>query len=163
MRKALALLLRVEAVLAATAYLVVTGLLLGEIIAREVFVSSIWGSQKMAVFAAIFAGFLGLSLATAANAHLRPQFTDHWWPTAWQPKIERLGDLLSAVLFGALGVIATLYIGDTYANGDRAAVLYWPLWPVQLILPYAFYASSLRYLAFFTYPGLKPGPGMGDG
>ena len=61
MRTFLDWLTRAESVVAALAYLIVTGLLLGEIIAREVFGTSIWGSQKMAVFAAIFAAFLGLS------------------------------------------------------------------------------------------------------
>jgi len=158
MKSTLALLLSAESVLAAIAYAVVVALLLGEIIAREVFLETIWGSQKMAVFAAIIAAFFGLAIATAANAHLRPQFADHWWPRAWQPAVERFGDFLSAAIFAGLGVVATMYIMDTYANGDRAAVLYWPLWPIQLILPYAFFASGLRHLAFGLMPALKPGP-----
>jgi len=156
MKSVLALLLRAEAVVAAAAYLVVATLLLGEIVAREIFSTSIWGSQKMAVFAAIVAGFLGLSLATAANAHLRPQFADKWWPSAWRPAIERFGDYISASLFAGLGAIAALYISDTFANGDRAAVLYWPLWPIQLVLPYAFFSSALRHFVFATWPDLKP-------
>ena len=83
---------RIEGLVAAVAYTAVAGLLLGEIIAREFFYASIWGSQKMAVFAAIIAGFLGLTLATAANGHLRPQFTDNWWPNAWQAGVARFGD-----------------------------------------------------------------------
>jgi TRAP-type C4-dicarboxylate transport system permease small subunit len=160
MKSVLALILRAEAVVAATAYAVVAGLLLGEIIAREVFVTSIWGSQKMAVFAAIVAGFLGLSLATAANAHLRPQFADGWWPRAWRGAIERFGDLLSAVIFAGMGIVAALYISDTFVNGDRAAVLYWSLWPIQLVLPYAFFSSAFRHFAFAGWPDLKPNPAV---
>jgi len=158
MKSLLARLLQAESVLATIAYAVVVALLLGEIIARELFSTSIWGSQKMAVFAAIIAAFFGLTLATAANAHLRPQFADNWWPRRWQPTIARLGDLLSAAIFAGLGVVASMYVMDTYANGDRAAVLYWSLWPIQLILPYAFFASGLRHLAFGLWPELKPGP-----
>lgn len=154
---------KAESVVAAIAYLLVTGLLLGEIIAREVFATSIWGSQKMAVFAAIFAAFLGLSLATAANAHLRPQFADMWFPKRFWPFIERFGDILSATIFGAMGVIATMYLSDTYSNGDRAAVLYWSLWPIQLILPYAFYSCAFRHLAFAYRPSLKPAPDASTG
>lgn len=162
MRALLALILRVEAVVAAVAYVVVAGLLLGEIIARDVFLSSIWGSQQVAVFAAIVAGFMGLSLATAANAHLRPQFADHWWPAVWQHRVAMIGDLLSALIFAGLGVVAVLYIHDTFVNDDRAAVLYWPLWPLQLVLPYAFFASALRHFAFAFWPDLKPRPGARD-
>lgn len=160
MKALLAVILRVESVLAAIAYAVVAVLLLGEIIARELLYTSIWGSQKMAVFGAIVAAFLGLALATAANAHLRPQFADNWFPPAWRPAIGRLGDLLSCAIFASLGVVAFLYIADTYANGDRAAVLYWPLWPIQLVIPYAFASSALRHLAFAIWPEMKPGAGV---
>ncbi len=163
MPAALTWLLRVESFVAAAAYAVVAALLLGEIIAREIFVTSIWGSQKMAVFAAIIAGFLGLTLATAANGHLRPHFADGWFPRPWWPAVARLGDLLSAAIFAGLGVVATLYIIDTYLNGDRAAVLYWPLWPIQLVLPYAFYSSALRYLVFALRPDWKPRPDAIEG
>ena len=58
-----------------------------------------------------------------------------------------------------MGVIASQYLFDTYTNGDRAAVLYWQLWPIQLTLPYAFYSCALRHLAFAYRPDLKPKPG----
>ena len=162
MKAVLAVILRVESVLAAIAYAIVAALLLGEIIARELFYTSIWGSQKMAVFGAIIAAFLGLSLATAANAHLRPQFADNWFPSSWRPAVGRFGDVLSCVIYASLGVVAALYIADTYANGDRAAVLYWPLWPIQLVIPYAFASSALRHLAFAVWPDMKPGASGGD-
>jgi TRAP-type C4-dicarboxylate transport system permease small subunit len=156
-------LLKVESVVAAIAYVIVTALLLGEIVAREVFLTAIWGSQKMAVFAAIIAAFLGLVLATADNVHLRPQFADRWIPQQFSGVADRLGDFISAAIFAAMGITASAYLYDTYANGDRAAVLYWPLWPIQLILPYAFYSCALRHLAFAIRPGLKPKPGSSLG
>ena len=152
-----------ESSVAALAYAGVAALLLGEVVARELFQYSIWGSQKIAVFAAIIAGFLGLSIATAANRHLRPQFADRWWPAAWQATLERLGDSISSVIFLALGIVATMYVSDTYANTDRAAVLYWPLWPIQLVIPYAFYASGLRHAIFAWRPDLKPAPEVMEG
>ena len=156
MRTLLTILLRTEAAVAAFAYALVTALLLGEIVAREIFFTSIWGSQKMAVFAAIFAGFLGLTLATANNGHLRPQFADAWWPEAWRPAIARIGDVVSAIIFAGAGVFAIIYISDTFANGDRAAVLYWSLWPLQLVIAYAFFSCCLRHLVFAWRPALKP-------
>lgn len=156
MKAFLALILRVESIVAVIAYLVVAALLLGEIAARELFSTSIWGSQKMAVFAAIIAAFLGLSLATAANAHLRPQFADAWWPDHWHATLARLGDLLSCLIFVGLAIVAGMYISDTFINEDRAAVLYWPLWPIQLVIPYAFFSSALRHLAFAIWPEMKP-------
>ncbi len=154
----LAALRRVEAVIAAFAYLTVTILLLLGIAAREFYSTSIWGSEKMAVFAAIIAAFLGLTLATSANAHLRPQFADAWWPKSWRGIIARLGDLLSALMFVGIGMIAAYYVADTYNNNDRAIILYWPLWIIQLVIPYAFFSSALRYAIFALRPDLKPQP-----
>ena len=153
---------RIESLVAATAYGIVAGLLLGEIVARELFAASIWGSQRMAVFAAILAGFLGLSLTTGTNGHLRAQFADRWVPESWRPMVERLGDFVSAAIYLALAVIALGYIGETYENGDQASVLYWPLWPLQLILPYAFASSAFRHVVFGLQPSLKPEPTLMD-
>ena len=158
MGRLLAGLRRVEAAIAAFAYLTVTVLLLLGIAAREFYSTSIWGSEKMAVFAAIIAAFLGLTLATSANAHLRPQFADAWWPAAWRTVIARLGDLLSAVIFAGIGAIAAIYVVDTYGNNDRAIILYWPLWIIQIVIPYAFFSSALRHAIFAWRPGLKPQP-----
>ena len=36
------------------------------------------------------------------------------------------------------------------------AVLYWLLWPIQMIIPYALISTALRHLAFAIWPGLKP-------
>jgi len=155
--------LAAESAVAALAYAAVAALLLGEIAAREIFQTSIWGSQKIAVFAAIIAGFLGLSIATATNRHLRPQFADRWWPSGWQGGLERFGDGLSAVIYCVLGVVAAIYISDTFENHDRAAVLYWPLWPIQLVIPYAFFSSGFRHMMFACRRDLKPAPEASDG
>jgi TRAP-type C4-dicarboxylate transport system permease small subunit len=147
---------RIEAALAAISYVLVTGLLLSGIIARELFSTTIWGSEKVAVFAAVFAAFLGLTLATAANSHLRPRFTDHWWPDPWQKKVARGGDFFSAFLFFGIAVVTGIYVSDTFINEDRAAVIYWPLWPIQLVIAYSFLSSGVRHLAFALWPKIKP-------
>ena len=163
MLKILGIALRIEKAVAAIAYVIVAGLLLGDVIAREVFFDSIWGAQKMAVFAAIIAGFLGLTLATAANGHLRPQFTDHWWPDRMQPSVSRFGDILSALLFAAMAYISVLYVIVSFENQDRAAVLYWFLWPIQIVIPYAFGSSALRHAAFAIWPECRPVPDLTEG
>ena len=112
----------------------------------------------MAVFAAIFAAFLGLTLATSANSHLRPQFADAWWPEAWHSAMARIGDLLSAGLFGTIGVIASIYVLETYANNDRAIILFWPLWIIQIVIPYSLFSSTIRHILFAARPDLKPQP-----
>jgi len=75
--------------LATAAYAGVAGLLLADVLSREFLGEAIWGAQKIAVFGAIIAGFLGLVLSTASNSHLRPQFADGWFPRAWSPGVRR--------------------------------------------------------------------------
>ena len=154
---------RIEAVMAVAAYAFVACLLFSEIVAREIFTSTIWGSQKMAVFGAIFAGFLGFTLATATNSHLRPRFADNWLPAPWNQTINRIGDVISALVIGGLGIVSVFYLSDTIANSDRVAVLYWPLWPLQIVLPYSFFSSALRHAAFACLPDLKPAADLVDG
>ncbi len=154
--------LRLESLAAALAYVIVAGLLLGEIVAREVFATTIWGSQKMAVFAAIYAGFLGLCLATASNSHLRPQFADKWWPRRWGPALARIGDLISAAVFIGLGWIGIEFVSQTIQYGDEAAVIRWKLWWIQSVIVYAFFSSAVRHLIFAARPDLKPLPEIAE-
>jgi TRAP-type C4-dicarboxylate transport system permease small subunit len=151
-------LLRIESTVAAAAYLIVASLLLGEIVAREIFSTTIWGSQRMAIYAAIYAGFLGLCLATAANGHLRPQFADKWWPSRWSGNLSRIGDVISAGLFIWLGVVGMEYIVASYEANETAPVIRWKLWWIQSVIIYSFFSSAVRHIIFAAKPDLKPTP-----
>lgn len=143
----------VESIVAALAYVIVAALLIGDIVGREILGKGIFGASRMAVFAAIIAGFLGLSLATAANAHIRPGFMDWVLPGAWA---DRIGDVFACVFFGAAGVFAILFVIQSYDYQEKAAVIYWQLWQIQLVIPYAFFSTALKHGIFAAWPGLKP-------
>jgi len=149
----LSTLLRVEGLVAVIAYAVTCGLLLADVFAREFFSQAIWGAQKLAVFGAIVAGILGLTIAVGNNVHLRANFADMLLPFDWA---DRLGDLVSAMLFAGLCWYAVAFVGESISFRDRAEVINIPLWPVQLVFPYAFGTSAFRHLVFFFLPGLKP-------
>ena len=151
--RALRLLTLVESIAAALAYAMVAALLIGDVVGREVLGKGIFGAQKMAVYCAIVAAFLGLSLATSANMQLRPSFLDHLFKG---PMVDRLGDGFAAIFYAFMAVIAILFIQQSMEFSDRAAVLYWLLWPIQLIIPYALFSTGLRHGAFAIWPGLKP-------
>jgi TRAP-type C4-dicarboxylate transport system permease small subunit len=156
-------LLRLESLVASLAYVIVAGLLLGEVIAREIFATTIWGSQRMAIYAAIYAGFLGLCLATAANSHLRPQFADKWWPARWTNGLDRLGDVISAGLFAMLGIVGLEYVTASYEVNETAPVIRWKLWWIQSVIVYAFFSSAVRHAVFALRPDLKPRPDFVEG
>lgn len=47
--------------------------------------------------------------------------------------------------------------------GDKAPVLYFVLWPLQLVIPYAFATAGLKHLVFTLRPDLKPAAGEARG
>ena len=143
----------IEGTLAAMAYAITASLLLVDIIAREVWRSPFLGAQKWAILSAIIASTLGLSMAVANNAHLRANFTNHLLPFCWA---DRLGDLVSAILYAGLTWYALVFVQESMAFKDQAEVIYISLWPFQLVLPYAFLMCSLRHWHFFVSPKHKP-------
>lgn len=87
-----------EAIVATAAYAAVAILLMTDVIGREIFGAAILGLQQIAVYGAIVAGFLGLTLATSDNAHLRPEFLD-FVTAPLDGAARRLGDALSGLFF----------------------------------------------------------------
>ena len=146
----------IESVVATIAYAIVAGLLMADVIGREIFATSFLGAQQIAVYGAIIAGFLGLTLATSDNGHLRPEFMDFAFARQ-EAMVRRVGDIISALFFFVGAYIALTFVGISKASGDRAPVLYFFVWPLQLVIPYAFASSGLKHLAFAINPTLKAG------
>jgi len=146
---------RLEAGVTVLAYGAAALSLLSDIIGREVFEQGIWGAQRFAVYAAIVAGFLGMVLAAAENSLIRPQMLDFVIPVEMEDGFNRVSDLVSALLYGGLAYLSVNFVWETFINGDTAPVLDWPLWPIQLILPYAFLSVSLRFSLQSFDPSLK--------
>jgi TRAP-type C4-dicarboxylate transport system permease small subunit len=149
-------LFNIEAFLASTCYILVALAIILDIAAREFFQFSIFGIQRIAVFLVIAVAYIGMALAAGQNKHLRPRFADNWAPASWRLFIERFGDLLAAVLFTLMGVIAAQMVMTTYEYGWDATVIRFPLWMVQWVMPYGFFSTAFRYAIFFIRPDLKP-------
>lgn len=154
--KALTRLTWLEAAISITAYAFVAGLLLADVIGRQVFGISIYGAQKIAVQATMIAAFMGLTLATSRGSHMRAEAADALVPKRWSTQADRFGYVLSAILFAALAAISFKFMMETRQYGIRIPVLGWPLWPVQVVLPLAFGSSALKSLAFAAFPALAP-------
>ena len=156
MKRFFHLLYRFEATFAALAYIIVVVAMLADVVAREFFETSLMHSSKIALFSAIFAGMLGLGLATSSGTHIRPKFTDNVLPHAWQALLQRLGDVLSGCLFLLAGYISFELVRSSYEIGFLVPVVDWPLWWFQTIMPYAFCSNALRHFGFAVMPTLKP-------
>lgn len=144
-----------EGYAATLAYTSVATLLIGDIVAREVFGFPMLGAESIAVLAAIVAGFLGLALATANGSHLRPAVFDNLLPVRFNPYLERGSDLVAAVFYFGIAYFALSFVNESRIAGDRAAILYFRLWPIELVMPYAFLSCAIRHLFFFARPALK--------
>lgn len=147
-----------ESIAATVSYAIVAVLLMIDVIGRELFSTAFLGLQQLAVYGAIMAGFLGLTLATSDNAHLRPAFLDGLVSERLDPLIRRLGDVVSAGFFFTGTYVCWSFVAYSMDSGDRAPVLYFLLWPLQLVIPYAFASAGLKHAIFAAEPGLKPAP-----
>ncbi len=145
-----------ESFVATAAYGAVALLLMSDVIGRELFSSSLFGAQQVAVYGAIVAGFLGLTLATSDNAHLRPEFMDNVFPHRLHHRVAAIGDGISSVFFVGACIISIYFVNETRIAGDKAAVLYFALWPIQVVIPYAFLSTAFKHLIFAIKPELKP-------
>lgn len=156
MRRALSVLQRAEMIVATLAYAFVAVLLVGDVISREIFGLSVLGIQKIAVYATIVSSFLGLALASATGSHLRPEIFDRLTPARLEPLASRVSDVVAALFFIAMAVVAARFVGESAAIGDKAAIFFFPLWPIQIVMPLAFLSCATRHLAFAWQPALKP-------
>ena len=152
--RALIILRTIEAIIATAAYAVVAGLLIVDVVGREVFGRSFLGADQLAVFGAIVAGFLGLTLATSDNAHLRPAFMD-FVLGKHEATAVRVGDVISAVFFFGAALTAWSFVAVSMEYQDKAPVFYFVLWPLQIILPYAFASCGVKHAIFAWHPALK--------
>jgi len=63
-------------------------------------------------------------------------------------------------VFVFAGYVSLKLVMSSYEIGFLVPVVDWPLWVVQLIMPYAFLSNAMRHLAFFMVPSLKPEEGL---
>jgi len=143
-----------EGIVAAAAYTVVAALLILEVVGREFFAITFLGSEQLAVYGAIISGFLGLTLATSENAHLRPAFFD-FVTRSHEARICRGGDLLSSLFFFGAAIVAAEFVSVSRSSADKAPILYFVLWPLQLVIPYTFASAGVKHLIFTLQPELK--------
>jgi len=147
----------VESIIATAAYAAVATLLITDVVGRELFQRSFLGTEQLAVYGAIIAGFLGLTLATSDNAHLRPAFMDFLF-RRYGKSIDRIGDCISALFFCGGAYVAWTFVVISMGAHDRAPVLYFVVWPLQLVIPYAFASAGVKHLVYAIQPNTKPEP-----
>lgn len=152
----LAGLFTLESFLAVSGYIAIATLLIVDVALRELFGSSIFGAQRVAVYIMIVTGYLGIGLAAARGRHLRPRFADGLIPQRLVPLATRLGDLIMAGVLAVFTWFGITFVIEAHEFGDMARIIDIPLWWLHLVVPYAFATTGLRYFLFALFPQLRP-------
>ena len=147
---------RTEQGICALAFATLVTVLFTDVLAREITGSGLHWASEAGLFANVVLVMAGFGLAGASDTHLRPRFADEWLPSAWQPLLQRVGYLLTALFCGVLCAYTFSMVLTTAGLEDRSVRLGWPLWAVQAILPLAFGSATVRYVCFGIWPALVP-------
>jgi TRAP-type C4-dicarboxylate transport system permease small subunit len=149
---------RVEIFLCIVAFAVMASVLMLDIIFRTFLGNGLAWSHQVGVYANIVVSLLGLGLASANGSHLRPRFADNWLSRSWEPVIQRLQQLVTALFFLFFAALAGQLIIESYQLQERSTVLQTLVWPVQLLLPLAFGLGAIRHGLYALYSELQPTP-----
>lgn len=155
--RALGLAFRFEMVVAMACLGVMAAVVLADVIGREVAGQGVDGAQKLAVYAFVCAGFLGLPLTTATGGHLRPRVFDTFTARHVSPAIlARMQHLPAALVSGFMAWAGLSFVIEAIGFNERSPSLNIPVWWVQTVVPWAFASSGCRHLAFALVPALSP-------
>lgn len=157
-RKLLRWLWRLEATVCVLCFAISAGILMVDVLGRELLGQPIFGAQRIAVWTTAIAGLVGFALVTGENGHLRPRFFDGLFPHSIDVPFNRGADLISAALCIGLGWYAVDFVRSSALLGERGVAIPILVWPIQAVLPWMFFSSAVRHLAFAVWPELKPAP-----
>lgn len=121
----------------------------------------IWATP-IAVYANVFLSFIGIGVASAQGAHLRPRFLDALAPKALAPAFDRFTDIGFALFCLGAGVLCWRMLKETIALQEVDPVLQWSIWPFQTILVAAFAVAMLRHTLYALWPALRPAEAVGE-
>jgi TRAP-type C4-dicarboxylate transport system permease small subunit len=123
---------------------------------RTLFGTGLHWVGQTAVYANMVVALLGVGLASASAAHLRPRFADNWLPANWQPLLNSIAEAITACACVIFVYLSAQLVYETYQLQEISTVLRSLIWPVQLLLPLAFLLTALRHACYAIRPELRP-------
>lgn len=158
---------RAECLVAVLAFGFIAGILILDVLGRELFGplfrlldhkanAGVYGAQKLSVYALVIGSFAGIGIATATGSHLLPRVGFKWVPAAFGPTMDRLADLVSGVFMLGVAWYGWIYVGSSMGAGLRMQTFDAPIWPVQLAIPLGFLSAGLRYFFYAAWPTERP-------
>ncbi len=125
--RARGLLTRMEEWLAAVSILLLIGLSLTQIVARNAFDAGFPGMEKLGRQLVLYVTFLGAALAVTLDRHIRIDIAAHWLNPRWRARLYRPFCLVSAV-------VCALFL-DAALRFLQQAWLFSPVSERWLVLP----------------------------
>ena len=151
-----------EQFLCFSAFMVMAGALVYDVLKREITGSGAFGAPQVGVIGMIIVSYIGIGLASASGSHYRPRFADKVLPARFDGVLNRLSEFGFALFCAFISVIATLVSLESFELKDVAPVLRNPIWPVQMTLAIGFGFVALRHFLYGLFPEIKPAP-SGEG
>jgi len=133
-----------------------------DILGRELLGGGKIWATPIAVYANVFIAFIGMGVASAGGAHLRPRFMDGLAPKAWHAALDRMTDFGFALFSLGAAVLCWQMLRETVELQETDPVLQWQVWPFQTILVAAFAVAVLRHTLYGLFPALRPAPAAGE-
>jgi TRAP-type C4-dicarboxylate transport system permease small subunit len=107
----------------------------------------VW-AQKVALVLMLWVALLGASLATYERAHLALELGEKLWPARWLHIVKAIAHGVTAAFCFGLVVWAIRILVDHFDKETTVEPLVWfPRWIALIVIPYAFIAISVRFLA----------------
>jgi TRAP-type C4-dicarboxylate transport system permease small subunit len=158
----LALLRRLETIGTALAFATMVVVLGWDIVGRELLSSGKIWATPIAVYCNVFIAFIGMGVASAGGAHLRPKFLDKAAPAALDGLFNRFTDIGFALFAAGACWLCLQVTRESVELAETDPVLQWQVWPFQVILVVAFGIAVVRHLLYALYPALKPKESGGE-
>lgn len=140
----------------ALAFLAMVLVLGWDIVGRELLSGGKIWATPIAVYANIVIAFIGIGLASAGGAHLRPRFFDGLAPRPLHALFDRLTDIGFALFSVGAAVLCWQVVRESIALQETDPVLQWQVWPFQVILVVAFGLAVLRHTLYAAWPATRP-------
>lgn len=115
-----------------------------QILLRSVFSSGLFWAEPLLRYLVLWSGLLGAAMATSRGKHIALDLAGYLVPERWQPYLQLLIHLFSALVAACLTYAALLFLRSEMQYGG-AGLFAIPSWMWNLVFPLVFALITVRY------------------
>jgi len=125
--------------------LTLAALSIGNVIARNLFNSSITAAEELSQWLMITICFVGLSYAVSRGRHIRMTALYDLLNPRWKKAFALAISILTSLLMAVLGLYACSYVRTVYQLGGISPALRIPFWIFYLSAPLGLFLAAFQY------------------